>query len=269
MIRLKLDRISPHGCLGLMAAIGLAILFGLSPYAKADDDLSEKKQKSAEPPIEKIELDKVQRAGAGHSNIAKARFKIFRNDSEEDLESPPTHLSLIETKIKPKDLVPIVEIPSLRTIYMTSCGLTDKHFARLGVLKNIEILTLRDNALTDKGLSQLEGWSNLESLSLTKNQINGDGFEHLVKLKHLKKLFLYHNPITDQHLVHIAKMKNLEMIGLAHTPITDEGLKQLAQLKKLKYVSLLDTKVSDKAASEFKKQFPECEVEHKATLGLK
>ncbi len=94
-----------------MAAIGLAILFGLSPYAKADDDLSEKKQKSAEPPIEKIELDKVQRREQAIQTLRKLGFKIFRNDSEEDLESPPTHLSLIETKIKPKDLVPIVEIP--------------------------------------------------------------------------------------------------------------------------------------------------------------
>lgn len=187
--------------------------------------------------------------------------EIVRSVTGDGLFQDAAWVRLHDKQLDVNDLATLPDLPNLRQLTLTNCGLTDEHLGPLTKLPKLETIDLKNNSLTDAALESFRGMTKLETVSLSTNKIQGAGCVHLVELPLLTQLFLHDNPVSDEGLSEIAKLTNLELLGLAGSKVTDAGLDQLAELKRLKYLGLTRTQVTRAGAARLQAKLPDCEIE--------
>lgn len=143
--------------------------------------------------------------------------------------------------ISDADLVHIKEMKQLKTLIIVSQWtrnqkLTDKAFAAVKDLKQLENLRLCNCAIAGDGIHQLEGHDSLRTLDFWKSNLG------------------------DAQLAPLASVPKLESLILTVCPITDAGLVQLGGMKGLKHLDLRYTKVTDAGVAVLKKSLPNCQI---------
>lgn len=138
--------------------------------------------------------------------------------------------------------------------------LSKADFDRLGTLRFVSMVSLKNCDLTDDQLAQLQdqaGKWRLVNLSLDGNaRITDEGLVHLKRLSRLYVLSLADTSITDAGLVHLGQMTQLIDLNLQGTHVTDAGVQNLALLKTLRTLDLSRTNVSGRGIDQLKTSLP-------------
>jgi Leucine-rich repeat (LRR) protein len=143
----------------------------------------------------------------------------------DDYFQTPTHVTL--THLRGVDLMPLYQLGGLRSLNLTSDGLTD-------ATPLIQFRELRELTLTDNELTSLEPAAQLRQLTTLTVDYNAiEDVTPLAALKNLKSLNVEHNKIRNvRPLTELTKLRKL---NIATNPITDPAslheLRQLATLK--------------------------------------
>jgi Leucine-rich repeat (LRR) protein len=178
------------------------------------------------------------------------------------------------------DLAIIKKLPSVSTLTLRRCRITDAGQVHLKDLADLQYLILADMPITDAGLVHLEGLPKLQELTVACPKVSGPGLKGLTKLKelglensavtdadlaHLKGLTrleclnLGKTAITDAGLVHLKPLINLDRLFLDSTQVTDAGLEHLHGLTGLRNLRIPGTKVTDKGVRALKAALPDLE----------
>jgi uncharacterized protein YjeT (DUF2065 family) len=148
-------------------------------------------------------------------------------------------LDLTSIKSPPTDLEPLKSLPSLESLGLQGCELSDTSWE---CIRNI---------------------SSLKRLDLYDTQINSSELKQLAELPRLNRLTLdpCGGAISDDELAALGDLSNLTILRLVYARITDQGLMHLGKLTKLRYLDLRDSEVSDKAVQELQKTLPNCTIQ--------
>ena len=108
--------------------------------------------------------------------------------------------------------------------------------------------------ITDKGFASLARLTQLEDLTVRHARITDQGIAHLSRLR-LSKLTLRFSGVTDAAMPVLAKMSTLEHLDLfGARKVTDTGVTQLAALRNLKTLNVgLTQGVTDRTMTELAK----------------
>jgi hypothetical protein len=159
-------------------------------------------------------------------------------------------------------LKPLAELTTLELYGSKICGtrIVGSGLRKLGRLKKLTTLILRETKITDTGLKQISEIKSLTTLNLSFAHLTDAGLTEFKGFKNLTTLSLDGTGITDAGLKVLGELKNLKNIQLNDTAITDSGLKELRQLKNLKAVGLWRTRTTDIGVKELQLCLPTAEI---------
>jgi hypothetical protein len=108
-------------------------------------------------------------------------------------------LSLHSCKLPTRLLAKIVNIPSLRDVYLTAIpSISDESVVSLHPLRNLDSLHLEDMPLTDACCNDLSRLKHLQWLSIKGTRITDKGAAQLQALSNLTCLTAYETLITEE-----------------------------------------------------------------------
>lgn len=119
---------------------------------------------------------------------------------------------------------------------------------------------LQGSAVADGDLKDLSLLKNVQVLRLKETKIGDAGMEHVAKVATLKRLFLDKTAISDAGLSHLTGLKDLEFLNLYGTAVGDAGLEHLKSIGSLKTVIVTESKVTANGADAFRKTNPKSQV---------
>jgi hypothetical protein len=124
---------------------------------------------------------------------------------------------------------------------------SEKGFASLTSLKNVESLLINMYRVPDGWVARLGDMKNLRRLLVGGGfKPTRDNMAGLQALGHIQKLELLVGMAADDTVLGgLGKIQNLSMLGLHGATITDAGLAQLEGLSHLENLDLRETKISD------------------------
>ena len=140
-----------------------------------------------------------------------------------------TALSVSDRDAHDDDMHVVGRLEGLATLILSRTKVTDRGFASLAKLPNLQLLYANDLDVTDKGIESLENLP-LRVLHLGSAKITDASMPRLAKLRLLKELWLNKCPITDSGLEALAKSRSLRFLVVSGTKITDKGIASLQNL---------------------------------------
>jgi len=163
--------------------------------------------------------------------------------------------------------------PNLSKLNFSGLTITDAVVKEIGVLENLQELSLMHTSVTDAGLQELrnthlstfrlssrtitdeglkgiKGLRFLRTLSLDSPMVTDAGMKEISNLKYLTVLSLQRFQMTDAGLMELAKLENLSKLDLFNMQITDDGLKELSKSKSLTALNIHNAKITDDGLKE-------------------
>ncbi len=152
------------------------------------------------------------------------------------LPSGPFHVQGLEfapqTALKPSDLQRIGKLRNLKVLNLRETSGVDAAPESLGQLTTLEYLDFMKSGITDAEMPQLSGMKNLTYLDLTFTVIDNAGMAVVSQLSSLKYLGLGECRVGDEGLARLKALDQLEWLSLGPS-VTDQGLGHLANFPKL------------------------------------
>ena len=127
--------------------------------------------------------------------------------------------TLVEISSNTLDLIGVFE--ETRLLNLDWKGLDDAGLARLGHLKQLQVLSAVGSRVTDDGLAVVKNFPELKRLDLRSSCVRGPGLVHLKSLRHLEELVLTQNELTDDCLPDLLELPALKIVSLNATLIED------------------------------------------------
>ena len=127
--------------------------------------------------------------------------------------------TLVEISSNTLDLIGVFE--ETRLLILDWKGLDDAGLAKLGHLKQLQLLSAAGSRVTDDGLAVVKNFPELKHLDLRSSCIRGPGLVHLKSLRHLEELVLTQNELTDDCLPDLLELPALKIVSLDATLIED------------------------------------------------
>jgi Leucine-rich repeat (LRR) protein len=127
--------------------------------------------------------------------------------------------------------VGISELPArLEEIQLSRCsGVSDEGLQRLGELKHLRRLSVRDMPITGGGLKPLSARRQLTSLKVRGTMIGNEFISCLHECTNMRELDLSETLISDDALKALEDMKQLRSLDVSRTGISEAGAKRLAE----------------------------------------
>ncbi len=119
---------------------------------------------------------------------------------------------------------------------------------------------LQGSTVADGDLKDLALLKNVQVLRLKETKIGDAGLEHVAKVATLKRLFLDKTAITDVGLNHLGGLKELEFLNLYGTAVSDAGMEHLKKIASLKTVIVTESKVTANGTASLRKSNPKLQV---------
>jgi Leucine-rich repeat (LRR) protein len=131
-------------------------------------------------------------------------------------------------------------VENLRRLELNRLHFTDEDFHYLGLLNQLQDLTVESDQITNTGLSGIAPLTGLQFLSLTDcSKLDVAGMIHLKGLTNLRSLYWQVlSEVTDEGLANLQGMVHLESLYLAGSRLTDAGLGSVRHLKGLRELRL-------------------------------
>jgi Leucine-rich repeat (LRR) protein len=140
-------------------------------------------------------------------------------------------------------------LPALRQFSAGTSSLNDAGLKNLAACSNLEILRVGNcMGITDKGFAALESLTNLQDLDLWRTRITDASVAVVAKLNKLRRLRLTGTAIGDPFIMQLKEMPDLATIELANTKVTDASLAHLKDFPSLKLITSYGTGVTDAGA---------------------
>ena len=125
-------------------------------------------------------------------------------------------LDLYPSRLHPPKPVPVVpELARLSKLQSLRLRGSGELPPELGMLSNLEYLSIRRGELTGKIPPELGDLSNLTHLSLSRNQLSGEIPPELGKLRNLTSLYLSENQLSGEIPAELEQLSNLLFVTLA------------------------------------------------------
>lgn len=182
-------------------------------------------------------------------------------------------LKLTSPYARDRDLYPLRNLPSLKTLALSNCpfitrdgfreladvrGLTelrieamagfgDESVPFLLKMTDLETLMFTITPLTDVGLAQLDVLPKLKMLGLTATKVDGSGFASWGPHPDLAQLYMHQSNLNDAGLKQIERFDSLAMLVIGKTPVTDEGVIGMKKLPQLRTLFLRGSSITDRA----------------------
>ena len=132
----------------------------------------------------------------------------------------------------------------------------DDDLIRIGKLKRLQMLDLRDTRISDAGLRHLRGLRDLKLLVLTGTKVSDRGLSELENMPQLEVLCLEETKITDAGLQQLGGLANLKWLNVSGNQITDAGLACLRQFPLLEVLIVDSCPISQEGARELERALP-------------
>ncbi len=143
-------------------------------------------------------------------------------------------LDLKEGEFSDKAFAQVRSLVNLETLYVRECFVTGESVTQIGTLKKLKLLSLSILNLNWPLLAQSgPAFPNLNYLYIQKTNLTDDGLKWVLKMPHLHKLDVDDNGITDAALPYIKQLKELKEISLKRTKFSTRGLMELKALTQL------------------------------------
>lgn len=197
-------------------------------------------------------------------------YLISKSDLDHILQSPwieSLSLKYIGDDMLIDDLQKIARLPRLRSLDLANIKVTDEWLSGLGILANLEHLSLSETEITGAGirpvnfpmlerlhfwneffdmsvheldLSSLSGVQSLRELSIGGRSFDTAQIETIRGCKSLRRIRIFGGAIADDSIIsYIAEMPNLvELTLLQNSAITDEGAGILKDSRSIQYLSV-------------------------------
>ncbi len=154
-------------------------------------------------------------------------------------------LTLSSTGITDKGMEHLRSLRSLRGLELTQASIGNRGLAVLKDLPALEYLSL-NTGVTDAGLRQMAQLSNLRWLSIADGKMWGPGLAELAKLPRLERLCIVQSrsPLFDRHIKYLeglTQLKGLTLWGSACNTLTDASLASIGKLKNLEELYFIRT----------------------------
>jgi hypothetical protein len=180
----------------------------------------------------------------------------------------------------------LANLPHLRRVSIVGLGVTDARIARLGNLKELHTLFVRNSSITDGGWELLEHLPQLKRLRLDGPNVSDSTLGHVKVLVELTHLYLIDNQVSDSGLKNLEGLSQLEVLWLyghnknlrrdfgfrpigsgkiandSSAGISDAGLRCLEQLSHLKVLNvyLPASRITSAGLQDLKRSLPNLKV---------
>ncbi len=194
--------------------------------------------------LEKLDLQNVKLTDAclhALAGMTKLRYLDLSNNRSNWTKYGPHQFT-------DKGFAELAGLQQLEYLDLGATSLTDESFKTIGGLKNLRAL-YGSGRMTDNGLKYLAGLDKLRTFRVPA-LITDAGLKELASLKNLEHLDLSYCPIAGSGLKELAGLERLESLNLEKTKVTGEGLKALAGLKQLRKLNLSNTRFTDAGMKE-------------------
>ena len=140
-------------------------------------------------------------------------------------------------------------LPALTHFTAGTSSLNDAGLKNLAACPDLIMLRVSNcMGLTDKGFAAMENLANLQDLDLWRTRITNVSGASVAKLTKLRTLRLTGTAIGDPFITQLKDMPDLVSIELANTKVTDATLAHLQGFPSLKVVTIYGTAVTDAGA---------------------
>jgi hypothetical protein len=146
-----------------------------------------------------------------------------------------------------------------REVKLADTPTTDADLARLGPLRDAEILDLLGTQVYGPGLQHLRDWKSLRTLFLTLSKVDDDGLQYLAEMPWLTTLILDFTPVGDRGLEWVGRITGLQVLNIDGTRCTDAGLRHLESLRHLRTL-YFGGSITEVGVARLKTKLPELEV---------
>lgn len=144
--------------------------------------------------------------------------------------------------------------PSLQSLDIANCGLTDTNITAIEKLVNIVYLDIsQNNQLTGAALVPVCKLKLLRELLMAHCPLVMSGLKHLVALPNLICLSLSYCEVGDADVCWVETLTCLESLTLIGAQITDKGVESFGKLGRLSDLDLSCTNISDSSIPTFRK----------------
>jgi hypothetical protein len=161
--------------------------------------------------------------------LEQAGADVIRDESKQS--KPVTAIHFKETTVNENTLALLKRIPTLTTLSLRACQVTNAGLKEVAAIPSLQNLFLVDCTwLTDDDVKELEPLRNLRELVLTGcEKISDAGLKSVASLKSLRLLELAEcKQISDIGLNELKSLKNLRRLGLSNcVRVSDAGVKDL------------------------------------------
>ncbi|KAJ0768828.1 putative protein kinase RLK-Pelle-LRR-XI-1 family [Helianthus annuus] len=134
--------------------------------------------------------------------------------------------------------------PNLVSLVIGRCGVEGSIPEQIGLLSNLNFLSLRENQLTANLPISLTNLTHLKYLDLSYNNFSGNLPVWLTKLSHLENLFLHDNNFSGELPVSLANLTHLEYLYLYDNNFSGELPVSLANLTHIEVLYLSNNKLT-------------------------
>lgn len=148
----------------------------------------------------------------------------------------------------------------LRTIDLSSTGISDDALPHIAKIPNLMHLYLDHTAVTDTGVLSLAEATNLERLSLVATRLDGKCLMTLSRLPRLLTLRLSKTTISPSAFDECNNFASLRFLYLDDTRCDDHTLEKIASLCNLQCIFVTNSAVSKDAVRKFSAIHPTCEI---------
>jgi hypothetical protein len=135
-------------------------------------------------------------------------------------------------------------------VFVGNDKFTDKDFALLAPLKEVNAVSLFRTKVTGAGLKALAGNNGLKVLNVTDTALDDAAFKVIGGLKGLERLTLQNCGLNDKRAKDLAGLTNLtELTLIGNLGLTGKGVKEFTGNTKLKALELPNSASSNEAAT--------------------
>jgi len=151
---------------------------------------------------------------------------------------------------------------TLHNLTLQNIAITDVGLTNFTNHQNLLSLALSSVNITNVGLENFKGCETLLQLNLWKTKVTDEGLSNFKDCKQLNNVNLGYAEVTNKAISHLKNCLKLRSLNLLETKVTDEVLEQLKDFNELDVLDLQKTSITFKAAQEFQKTNPKCQINH-------
>jgi len=155
-------------------------------------------------------------------------------------------------------LLSLSKLPNLGALIVSDgTKMTDKGYAYLRELPNLQRLNLTKPTLTEKSLTVMGGLRTLQVLYLGEAKIGEPTLAGLKPLKNLREFDLFECKLGDKCLANLSELPAMESLNLSGNPtISDTGILAFEKSTKLKLLKATRTNVTAAGARKLEEAKP-------------